>query len=404
MRNMMLWGLLSLLPMQLSAQVNPKKGYVITNTNDTIYGTVDYLTDKENAESCLFRKSGEQDFKRLLPSDIGGYCLDGEGVCYVSRELKTGSVTQRQFAEYLLKGGVSLFRYYYDGDNYYGFVDTNGKEVVMRDDKLNEDLSRYTEKLEARREMLQQVAAVMGKDPTVAERMWKMDLTSRNLTRLVQRYDEKYCTSDGECVVFKYDNQKSKSVKPAFYVGVAMNYAWFNSKAAAWDASIESRAVKYSGIAPTFMVGADITFPRSIRHLMSQVELALTPYSLKATEQSASGDTRMKCTELALNMGIGYLFAPESKVKPFLVGGLSVRHQMSVSEKNRATDYYDNILHVISYAKDLDYKAASYLGLYVGGGLNVGHLRLSATYSLPFGSGDGPTIKGSLLVGAAYRF
>jgi len=30
MRNMMLWGLLSLLPMQLSAQVNPKKGYVIT--------------------------------------------------------------------------------------------------------------------------------------------------------------------------------------------------------------------------------------------------------------------------------------------------------------------------------------------------------------------------------------
>lgn len=144
---MMLWGLLSLLPMQLSAQVNPKKGYVITNTNDTIYGTVDYLTDWENAESCLFRKSGGQDFKRLLPSDIGGYCLDGEGVSYVSRELKTGSVTQRQFAEYLLKGGVSLFRYYYDGDNYYGFVDTNGKEVVMRDNKLNEDLSRYTEKL-----------------------------------------------------------------------------------------------------------------------------------------------------------------------------------------------------------------------------------------------------------------
>jgi len=31
------------------AQVNPQRGYVITNQNDTISGTIDYLSDAKNA-------------------------------------------------------------------------------------------------------------------------------------------------------------------------------------------------------------------------------------------------------------------------------------------------------------------------------------------------------------------
>lgn len=37
--------LLATLPIQLTAQVNPRKGYIITNDNDTVHGTIDYLTD-----------------------------------------------------------------------------------------------------------------------------------------------------------------------------------------------------------------------------------------------------------------------------------------------------------------------------------------------------------------------
>ena len=40
--------LLAMMPVQLAAQVNPQKGYIITNDNDTIYGTIDYLTDARN--------------------------------------------------------------------------------------------------------------------------------------------------------------------------------------------------------------------------------------------------------------------------------------------------------------------------------------------------------------------
>ena len=39
---------LSIMSMNLTAQVNPQKGYIITHENDTIHGTIDYLTDAQN--------------------------------------------------------------------------------------------------------------------------------------------------------------------------------------------------------------------------------------------------------------------------------------------------------------------------------------------------------------------
>ena len=63
--------LLATMPMQTTAQVNPRKGYVITNGNDTVHGTIDYLTDARNAKECLFQRRGEDAYKSLSPADIG---------------------------------------------------------------------------------------------------------------------------------------------------------------------------------------------------------------------------------------------------------------------------------------------------------------------------------------------
>ena len=43
---LVLWAMI---PTMLHAQLNPKPGFVITNQNDTIYGTIDYLSDKKCA-------------------------------------------------------------------------------------------------------------------------------------------------------------------------------------------------------------------------------------------------------------------------------------------------------------------------------------------------------------------
>ena len=87
-------------PMLLVAQVNPQKGYVITNENDTVYGTIDYLTDARNAKACLFQKNGEREYKSLSPADIRGYRLADDGVYYVSRMFNGGDKPELLFAEF----------------------------------------------------------------------------------------------------------------------------------------------------------------------------------------------------------------------------------------------------------------------------------------------------------------
>ena len=107
--------LLATMPMQTTAQVNPQKGYVITNGNDTVHGTIDYLTDARNAKECLFQRRGEDAYKSLSPADIRGYRLADDGIYYVSRmfngAVKPSGSTQDEvlFAgqtDYLLGGSL----------------------------------------------------------------------------------------------------------------------------------------------------------------------------------------------------------------------------------------------------------------------------------------------------------
>ena len=59
MKKVLLLSLLgAMMDLQVQAQVNPQKGYVITNDNDTIYGTIDYRSEKKCANECSFLPDG----------------------------------------------------------------------------------------------------------------------------------------------------------------------------------------------------------------------------------------------------------------------------------------------------------------------------------------------------------
>ena len=384
------------------AQTNPKQGYIITNEGDTIRGTIDYLTNEQNAKACKFMKAGESTFQSLSPLDIKGYRLANEGIYYVSRLLNTGDISQLQFAEFLLQGGVSLYRYFYDDESYFGFVGDDGKEVVIRDDKLNEDLSSYEEKVEARRSLVQQVTNVMYKDPTVASRLWKMEFKDNSLLKVVKQYDERYCT-DEVCVIFESDTKKSQSVKPHIYIGAGMSYSWFKSNQ--YDSSTEFLAceMKYSGIMPTIIAGADVTYPRQSKHLTGQIELGFTPYSIKASEQRMPDEeSRMKCSEFTLKVGAGYIFAPDHKTKPFLLGGLSIRQLFSQKEENRIFEYKKKIGDNIPTVRDMYYGSDTKLGVYAGVGANIHNFRIFAAYDYPFGGKKGVQMQGALTLTVGY--
>ena len=394
--------LLATMSSPLAAQVNPQNGYIITNEYDTIYGTIDYLTDARNAKACLFKKKGESDYRSLSPSDIKGYRLADDGIYYVSRMFDADGKKELLFAEFLLQGGVSLYRYYHDDNNYFGFVDVDDQEVIIRDDKLNSDLGSYNVKLQDRRKKVQEINALMSRDNTIADRLWKMDLTSHDLTKLVKQYDERYCTESGDCIVFQYDKKKASAVKRRFYVGVGASFASYEAANNVYRSNLLYTGNTYSGIAPTFLVGADFLFPRFSRQLMVQVELSYTPHRHKASkEMLEGGNPKMSTNELAGRIGLGYNFCPDSYIRPFVRGGLHMARNSEIKEKE-ARFRYDQNQKIEDKTGDLLFDNETRFGLYLGAGVDIGHIRVSGIWKKAWSNSNGLDEKSCVIVSAAY--
>ena len=395
---------LATLPMQLTAQVNPQRGYVITNDDDTIHGIIDYLTDARNAKACLFQKEGEKGYKSLSPSDIKGYRLAGDGIYYVSRMFKGDEKPELLFAEYLLQGGVSLYRYYHDDRNYFGFVDDQGKEVVICDDKLNNDMGNYNRKLQDRRQVVQAINALMYHDNTIANRLWKMDLTSNDLTELVRRYDEQYCASQGDCIVFKYDKKKASAVSRRFYVGAGINYASY----AAPDYNVKHvtsySGNTYSGMAPTFIAGADFMFPRFSRFFMAQMELSYTPHRYEASKvMLEGGNPKMYVNEVAARFGACYAFTHNTRIRPYVKGGLHLAWNSGMKEKN-VTYKYDFAGEIRPTTGDLVFDNELRCGIYLGAGVDINRIRINALWKKASSNYNGLDEKGCGILTVAYLF
>ena len=125
--------LLATMPMQTTAQVNPQKGYVITNGNDTVHGTIDYLTDARNAKACLFQEKGEDGYKSLSPTDIRGYRLADDGIYYVSRMFNGGEKPSGSTQDEVLFAGQTDYLL--------------GGSLVVKDGSIDKELSRQTRRI-----------------------------------------------------------------------------------------------------------------------------------------------------------------------------------------------------------------------------------------------------------------
>jgi len=359
------------------AQVNPKEGYVITLTGDTIRGTVDYRTEASNAKKCRFKARGEELFREYSPADISGYRLTDNGAYYVSRTFDVEGTSKTVFAEYLLKGGVSLYYLNDEGVGYYFFTDEQGRVARMKKD---ETLYRTGEEgVKAKRENMREATQMFAKSPKAMGQLWASDYQTQNLMRMTREYNEEYCTEAGECIQFVADERKRSAGRFRFRVqaGLEMNTVVITPVA---DYSyLPDR--KFHVTHPTIGVGVDMSFPRFSRGLTAQALVSIG--KIKGTEDGKS-DTRavkdmyeFEAIDLGGHIGAAYSFLPQQRFSPVVLCGLSIDYLTSLKVKglenylelNAVTSGSGNFLNI---------------GFYVGGGLDVSvgkHcIRLSVCY------------------------
>ncbi len=348
---------LFLLAFSCQAQVNPKRGYIITNGGDSIHGTIDYRSDSRNCQECTFRADGSEAFVTYRPDDIRGYRFKDDGVYYVTRVFPVDDVDTKVFTEYIIQGGVSLFFYSGRGQNYYYFVDENGKVAVMKE--IGQSRGSSEETLAAKRASMLQAQQMLAKSPETTAALWKSNYDRRALARLTREYDEKYCASWGDCIQFEYDAKATSAIQVK---GIRVEAGLSALGKARFDGTenvlskgtiageekifYEERPVKRSLTltAPEVAVGIDLAFPRFSRNLTAQV---LIGYSYMKAEDEVMERTfdgsrtreelvtcKMTASDLFLEVGLAYSFIPDAKISPVVRGGLEIDNFFSGKTEN----------------------------------------------------------------------
>ena len=288
---------------------NPVKGYIITNSNDTILGTIDYRRGYENSKSCRFMSDSDSLFQELTPNDIQGYRMLSNGVYYVACTLPIEGNETHLFAEYLLKGGISLFRYEGKEQTYFIMRDEEGKTATAKEEWYDKNRPEETEYLKGKN--ISEVAGMLSMSVEAIRSLWQNDVTATNLVKITRRYNEQYCKDAGDCISFQYDSNKSSLYKTKFLIGMGCHYG---------SASNESSSATV-GI-PHLSIGGEFTSLRSNPALSYQFVALVGVWNsdMILTQKNKELWVELDC-------GVLYRFNKhqvERSPVPFVCGGISL--------------------------------------------------------------------------------
>lgn len=361
--------------MNASAQMNPKPGFIITNENDTIFGTIDYRSDAKNAYECLFQKEGETTFRSYSPKELKGYRFTDNGIYYVTRTFPVDGQNKEFFAEFLLKGGVSLFRHKENDTDYYYMVDETGKVATVKDTGVMAASPAEVDR--AKRNTLREASQIFAKSSKAQDHLWKKAINAENLTKITRDYDMEYCTDSGDCVQFQYDQKATQSIQVRLRLQASCGIG-INSLEPTRNAYDKENNQTMTALVPQIGIGADFLFPRSEQHWSLQF-LAIVGYwnlskEMRDLYNSKEDTSSLKYWNIEGQIGGVYHFCPKKKVSPIVRGGLVIDQALSPSVEHLIGYYVGDGLNELNTC----------YGFYLGAGIDMpvgSHLlRLSADY------------------------
>lgn len=213
--------LLSALLLTLSAhsQTNPKPGCIITTAGDTISGTIDYRTTRLNNQVCRFCAEGQTEYTPYLPGELSEYMLSNERVRYVRKTFPVNGQPATFFAECLVEGGVSLYRYADENQTLYFMEDQKGEVATVWD--YGEKYVTSTEGLSRKNKAVGEGIIMLSQSPKACRDLWDREFSAKSLAEITSRYDEEYCSEAGDCITYAFDEKSARKTKGQFVVGLA---------------------------------------------------------------------------------------------------------------------------------------------------------------------------------------
>lgn len=344
------------------AQTNPKPGYIITNTGDTIRGTLDFRTNAKLSKQCLFMADGESAYKTYVPGDIEGFRFESNGKFFVTRRLDLYGEPQLYFAEFMVRGKMNLYCVADDYDEYFFFEREDGEMAQLANKSHISSSSIQDEKdyQQTAREQYGKVRLLLQDSWTAVEHMNDMDMSRRKLVDIVRDYHHDVCTDGSNCIVYEYKEQADKMKT---HVKVFAGYAYFSAERTV-NQNLEDET--YHGGAFELGAGVEIDIERMMKGGSAELGLSFSPKTKFEHDTMVRGGHSLSHTtyekgRVSFHIGVAKRFG-KGNIVPIVRGGAFYVFQFG----NHETRIYQNKQII-----DIDWDNTAHFGLYLGAGVQM---------------------------------
>ena len=224
MKHISIIGLLLFISSLATAQLNFKPGYVITNSNDTIYGKINDGGGRRASRICMFRQAGVKGITRYRPQELIAYRLINDKYYRTLRVLNKKEY-KLTFNEVLLEGPFSLYRNFMNSEESF-YIQEEGlypKPLSNKEYKLYP----YTEMGKAAfigeeyflnlKEFTDTLTALFKPDPVFQKKINNLDYDQNELVAVTKEYVKSVCP-ESNCFSYEKDLRQYKD-RFGFYLG-----------------------------------------------------------------------------------------------------------------------------------------------------------------------------------------
>jgi hypothetical protein len=305
------------------SQSNFKSGYIITNSNDTVPGLIDFRTDVTNSQICKFKQHESDSEKKYLPGEIAGYRFINEGKYYVSRTVEIEKVEKKVFLEFLLQGMLNLY-YSPEGNGYYFFEDKAGKMIstTKYPDQITE---KNTIKTDNRYKGV--LSYVFRECLPLSIESSQAQFDRKTMIEYTKKYHDEMCDSGDKCIIFEND-YKRKFTKFDFiaYSGFELNTLKQN---------YNYKVYNTTSFTPLLGCEMDISSPRFFKSLslMLDVNCSRISGAFDYSDNMLYSQYSYNGLKSSFGGGLKYIY-DKGKIRPSIEAGLTYTNLFGLKSKS----------------------------------------------------------------------
>jgi len=312
------------------AQRDYRKGYIINNQQDTIYGWIDYRGDIRNAKICSFKETETGQATDYSPTDIAAYRFT-DSKFYVSRNIDNADDPKQVFLEYLVNGLANLYYYRDDRTNDNYFIEKDGQLLEL---KVTEREVEVDGKLK-----IQTVKTYVGVLRATLN-VWDMNneidkakLEHSSLINIAKNYHMYSCTDGSECIVYE-------KRKPLLTLRISPVVGANLSVLKKMERDVEKYQLKPSSNL-TVGMNLNLSIPRMNEKLFLQIQALYSKYYFFDSYESTRMVTDIHISSIVLQTGLAIKYEyPKGRWRPTLsIGAATIWLPNGSIEE--ITDNYD---------------------------------------------------------------